>query len=256
MVLTSDNLALIARVLRPSGQLLLREPVGGAASTATPLSTRLMLAGFIDVKVSSTVGFNEVRDDTPRRATRLRTHLISSPSPRSPQHEAISGLVVLRRPLTQSARVRPQVVATKPGYEVGSASQLLSFGKPLATAPAPDVAAVWQISTNDFDDDDLMDDSGEGLLDDTDKALKTTAPEEVDCSTKRRACKDCSCGRAETEAAEDAGVPLAGPVPTSSCGSCYLGDAFRCTSCPYLGMPSFKPGEKISLSSRQLNVDQ
>ncbi|KAK6510034.1 electron carrier [Arthrobotrys musiformis] len=129
----------------------------------------------------------------------------------------------------------------------------------------------------DEDDDDLIDENE--LLDDSDLAMPVQQPPE--CRPKpgkrRRACKDCTCGLKEKIEAEDkakrdaADKALAAavvkPAPkavklelddlaeidftvegkASSCGNCYLGDAFRCDGCPYIGLPAFKPGEQVRI---------
>ncbi|XP_035915298.1 anamorsin homolog [Anopheles stephensi] len=136
-------------------------------------------------------------------------------------------------------------VGEKPDYEVGSKSKL-SF------ANKSKVAAVWKL--DDDEEEERIDD--EELLDEEDKAKPSAESLRV-CGTtgKRKACKDCSCGLAEELDAEAKGKAVIDTTAKSSCGSCYLGDAFRCATCPYLGMPAFKPGEKIQLSDTQMQAD-
>lgn len=75
-------------------------------------------------------------------------------------------------------------------------------------------------------------------------------PEEVTVSNKpkcvkKRRCANCSCSRSKEKTAE-----LTSEKPKSNCGSCYLGDAFRCDGCPYKGMPAFKPGEEFKFDDQ------
>lgn len=114
--------------------------------------------------------------------------------------------------------------------------------------------AVWKLDDN-LDDEDLID--PDTLLDEEDLKKPDVDALRV-CSTtgKRKACKDCSCGLAEELIAEKTGGEVVKTeTAKSSCGNCYLGDAFRCSTCPYLGMPAFKPGEKVQLLEGQLQAD-
>ena len=129
-------------------------------------------------------------------------------------------------------------------------------------------SAIWALESP------LLPDGGRSLLTPEDIARpECVLPDDTGKPVKRRrACKDCTCGLKEMDDEDDARAAAAvkeaqkafflegdddipesvktatmgmeGVWPTekraeakktSSCGSCYLGDAFRCGSCPYLG---------------------
>lgn len=85
---------------------------------------------------------------------------------------------------------------------------------------------------------------------------------------RRRPCKDCTCGLAAQFEAEEKQRRAQADVgleaikldssdlneldftvkgKTGSCNNCSLGDAFRCSTCPFIGLPAFKPGEEVRI---------
>jgi hypothetical protein len=135
------------------------------------------------------------------------------------------------------------LTATKPKAAPKIAAAPLKKKKTTAAA-----AVVMSLDDDDDmdDDDDVIDE--DGLLDDAllapPPAMSAAAVAATDDCAGRKPCDNCSCGRAEVYAAEQAGTPVQAQAPSSNCGKCNLGDAFRCASCPFLGKPAFKAGEE------------
>lgn len=230
LVHSLDLLAEIARILKPSGKLTLAEPTGTTGNLRHPgkVASTLKLSGFVDISAPKELKLNADESKALKEESRDVTMI--------------------------------QISAFKPSFEVGKISQLpLSFSPKSASKPMvkdENIAKIWTLSAQDIDDEEIDILDSDTLLDEEDLRKPDPASLKSDCSTnkagKKKACKNCTCGLAEEL---DQGKTPEKKTVTSSCGSCYLGDAFRCASCPYLGMPAFKPGEKVALTSRQLKGD-
>jgi len=126
-------------------------------------------------------------------------------------------------------------------------------------------AAVWKM---DLADAELEDENA--LLADISTVERpselVSAVGEEDCSTSKKACRNCVCGRGSAEAVQGAVAKQQSLVESGvaekqgdklvvdtgklsqgagGCGSCALGDAFRCPGCPSRGLPAYSVGEKI-----------
>ncbi|XP_052819267.1 anamorsin homolog [Mya arenaria] len=233
--MSSDALGEVCRLLKSNGRLYMGQMVVGGLSdenktdTSQKSMSALKLSGFVNVAQPTVL---QLSDD-------MKQSIAS-------QHNTSDiGLLLF--------------TASKPSYEVGSTSQLkVAFGKKNKDPPQQKekTAAVWKLSAMDIGDDDIELVDDDDLLDEEDKKKPDPASLRADCGTgpdkKRKACKNCTCGLADEL---DNEARQSKPA-TSACGNCNLGDAFRCSSCPYLGMPAFKAGEKIALSDRQLKADR
>ncbi|CAO3649173.1 unnamed protein product [Mucor fragilis] len=248
--------------LKNDGQLLLQEPIllQDLSNTVCPISLKqeelvslLKLAGFVHVTV---------RDILPVTDQDLSAifHLWGVSQDRLDR-----GMVA--RLSGKFGMI--QIFARKPGYNIGQKMALSFKKKPsTSTSTKADKKKVWLINTNDDDEGiDMELEDAEDLLDIEDKMKPTkaslTRPDDCDLTNgKRKACKGCTCGREEGDEEEQENVVAldlmdtmeeevieVDPTPkeNSGCGSCSLGDAFRCSTCPYMGMPAFNQGDKIKL---------
>ncbi|KAL6080082.1 electron carrier [Balamuthia mandrillaris] len=215
-------LSQLARVLKPGGSLVLHN----TDKTEQELSSALTLAGFIEKRFAD--------DNKQVIATKPNFSIGAKASLKQ------------KKTTTSSSSSTSSTTSSNNVWKLSGDDML---EEDLSTPSSSTSSnSVWKISVDDIaaPSSSLIDESSLLEAEDLITPSAATGVKRDDCEVgkggKRKACKDCTCGRADEEAAGQQ------PQPKSSCGSCYLGDAFRCSGCPYKGLPPFKPGEKVTIT--------
>lgn len=221
--------------------------VGPGASTTSSdalaqVKTELTISGFADIRTQADASVEAFRP-----ATAAVAQMQSAPG-------TTNGALPLRRKAkgdTQSMQKKASLWTTQPESLMDTDAKLQEHARMMASGP---------------------------------KRADCTVDLSVPRTRRKRACKGCTCGLRELEEEEERGATVVQLDPnevnapgtarkevtetvvgedgkerhvkriqvdtrgaTSSCGSCFLGDAFRCSSCPFLGMPAFEPGQKVEI---------
>lgn len=163
-----------------------------------------------------------------------------APSKELANQAVLAGLVLGPASGNEGQSVR----LVKPNWEIGASARIVRTSK---------LASGWAAGGAAPGDDELV--SEADLLDAPGALSAAVAPSVCASTGLRKACADCSCGLAQALAAEDKAAALASGKVNSSCGSCAKGDAFRCATCPYRGLPPFVEGQTISLAGLGMDAD-
>ena len=153
--------------------------------------------------------------------------------------------------------VRGQRVASKAADRIS----VIKLGVSETTDAVKAGAPVWTVGADD--DDELIDEEDllgeEYATNGANGRAQRIEAEKAGCgvdggNAPKKACANCTCGLAEGKVTKLTKDMIENPQ-SGGCGSCSLGDAFRCAGCPYRGLPAFKVGEKIALPNDFLADD-
>ncbi|CDP20943.1 unnamed protein product [Coffea canephora] len=144
-------------------------------------------------------------------------------------------LTSLSTPLQESSLERRLLLAGLLDVESSEAGQSIgvsvfigsSFSLKKQTKSLPAVQIMID------DDTDLINE--DNLLSEEDLNKPQLPVGDCEVGKTRKACKNCTCGRAEAEEKVKLGLTMDQlNNPQSTCGNCGLGDAFRYSTCPYI----------------------
>jgi len=158
----------------------------------------------------------------------------------------------LQKNLLLSGYTAIQVLPNEGGC-FSAAKPLWETGSKAAISLKPPSSKTWTLPADE--EDELIDEDDLLTEEDLRRPVPSAAENGDDCEVGagKKACANCTCGRAEGKEHKLTKEMIENP--TSGCGSCSMGDAFRCAGCPYRGLPAFEMGKKIELPADFLLSD-